>query len=632
MWFNIMAMFLEKIDTPEDLKRLPLDALPQVCAEIRNFIIDEVSKNPGHFGASLGAVELAVALHYVYDTPHDKIVWDVGHQAYAHKILTGRRGSFHTNRRLGGICGFPRMCESPYDAFGTGHSSTSISAALGMAVAERLKGGSAAVAAIIGDGSMTGGMAFEGLNHAGMEQADMLVILNDNRIAIDKSVGALSSYLVKITTSAAYNRVKGTLWSLTARNRLMRLFFQKTADALKSSVLRSGNLFEAFNSRYFGPIDGHDVTALVKVLQRLRKMKGAKLLHVLTIKGKGYLPAERDQTLWHAPGTFNRDTGERIVMPAPDKPLRYQQVFGDTILELARRNPKIVGITPSMLSGSSLNIMMKEMPHRTFDVGIAEQHAVTFAAGMAAAGYTPFCCVYSSFLQRAYDSIIHDAALQKLPVVFCVDRAGLVGEDGATHHGVFDLAYLRCVPNMVVAAPLNEQELRNMLYTAQARRDAPFAIRYPRSYGVLANQQYAPFEEIPIGKAQKLADGGDLAILSIGHAGNFALQALPVLEKKGIRASLYNMRFVKPIDQTALYEVGRNFGRVITLEDGVTDGGLGSAAAEFFAANAFRVRMVRLGVPNCFVEHGSVEELQAQCGFDAAGIAAAACGLMEQGD
>jgi 1-deoxy-D-xylulose-5-phosphate synthase len=612
-------MLLDQIDTPEDLKKLPIAALPQLCSEIRDFIIDGASVNPGHFGASLGTVELAVALHYVYDTPYDKIIWDVGHQAYAHKILTGRRSQFHTNRKIGGISGFPRMSESAYDAFGTGHSSTSISAALGMAVAAKLDNQKMSVVAVIGDGAMTGGMAFEGMNHAGMEQADMLVILNDNHIAIDKSVGALSSYLVKITTSAAYNKAKKKLWSITSRYQTLRLFFQKTIDAFKSSVLRTSNLFEALNFRYFGPIDGHDVVALVKVLQRLKKVQGAKLLHILTVKGKGYLPAEQHQTLWHAPGAFDRTTGERHTSQPQDTPIRYQQVFGETILELALRNSKIVGITPAMLSGSSLDIMMNAMPHRTFDVGIAEQHAVTFAAGMTVAGYTPFCNIYSSFLQRAYDSIIHDVALQKLPVIFCIDRAGLVGEDGATHHGVFDIAMLRSVPNMIVAAPLNEQELRDMMYTAQKLRCAPFAIRYPRGKGVMREWR-TPFAEIPVGKAVQLAEGRVVAILTIGHAGNFALQALPALAKRGITPALYNMRFVKPIDEAVLHEVGRHFSKVITVEDGVVTGGMGSAVAEFFAAHGYAAEVVRLGVPDSFVEHGTVDKLRTVCGFDVEGI------------
>jgi 1-deoxy-D-xylulose-5-phosphate synthase len=616
-------MLLDNIDNPQDLKKLSLHELPQLCSEIRNFIIDEVSENPGHFGASLGTVELTVALHYVYDMPGDKIIWDVGHQAYAHKILTGRRRQFRNNRKLGGISGFPRMSESPYDSFGTGHSSTSISAALGMAVATNLDGTHNSVVAVIGDGSMTGGMAFEGLNHAGMEQADMLVIVNDNHIAIDKSVGALSSYLLKITTSTTYNRVKNKVWTLTSRYQALRTFFQKTINAFKSSFLRSGNLFEALNFRYFGTVDGHDVITLVKILQRLKRVSGAKLLHILTVKGKGYLPAEENQTLWHAPGAFNRNTGERQHAPESGNPPRYQQVFGETILELAQQNAKIVGITPAMASGCSLDIMMRAMPHRTFDVGIAEQHAVTFAAGMAAAGYTPFCNLYSSFMQRGYDSIVHDVALQKLPVVFCLDRAGLVGEDGPTHHGVFDIALLRNVPNMIVAAPMNECELRNMMYTAQRRRNAPFAIRYPRGCGVMQNWR-TPLEEMPVGKAVKLSTGNDLAILSIGHAGNFAVDAVQKLAALKIAVTHYNMRFVKPIDEDVLHEVGQHFSRVITVEDGVIAGGMGSAVAEFFAAHHYTPQVIRLGIPDRFVEHGAIAQLQALCGFDAEGIVAAA--------
>ncbi|GHT67936.1 1-deoxy-D-xylulose-5-phosphate synthase [Bacteroidia bacterium] len=616
-------MLLDNIDNPQDLKKLSLHELPQLCNEIRNFIIDEVSENPGHFGASLGTVELTVALHYVYDTPNDKIIWDVGHQAYAHKILTGRRKQFRNNRKLGGISGFPRMSESPYDSFGTGHSSTSISAALGMAVVANLDGTYNSVVAVIGDGSMTGGMAFEGLNHAGTEQADMLVIVNDNHIAIDKSVGALSSYLLKITTSTTYNRVKNKVWTLTSRYQALRTFFQKTINAFKSSFLRTGNLFEALNFRYFGTVDGHDVVTLVKILQRLKKVSGAKLLHILTVKGKGYLPAEENQTLWHAPGTFNRDTGERQHTPESGNPPRYQQVFGETILELAQQNEKIVGITPAMASGCSLNIMMKAMPHRVFDVGIAEQHAVTFSAGMAAAGYTPFCNLYSSFMQRGYDSIVHDVALQKLPVIFCLDRAGLVGEDGPTHHGVFDIALLRNIPNMIVAAPMNECELRNMMYTAQRQRNAPFAIRYPRGYGVMQNWR-TPMEEMPIGRAVRLSAGNDLAILSIGHAGNFVVDAVQKLAALKIAATHYNMRFVKPIDEDVLHDVGQHFSRVITVEDGIIAGGMGSAVAEFFAAHHYTPQVIRLGIPDQFIEHGTIAQLQALCGFDAEGIVAAA--------
>ncbi|GHT14363.1 1-deoxy-D-xylulose-5-phosphate synthase [Bacteroidia bacterium] len=613
-------MLLEQINSPQDLKKLSLQQLPQLCSEIRNFIIDEVSENPGHFGASLGAVELAVALHYVLNTPNDKIVWDVGHQAYAHKILTGRRGEFHTNRKLGGISGFPRMSESIYDSFGTGHSSTSISAALGMAVAGRLQGCPQHIVAVIGDGSMTGGMAFEGLNHAGMEQADILVILNDNQIAIDKSVGALSSYLLKITTSATYNKVKNEVWTLTSRFQHIRRVFQKIGNVVKSSVLRNSNLFEALNFRYFGPVNGNDVIRLVKTLQRLQNVKGANLLHVLTVKGKGYLPAESNQTLWHAPGTFDRTTGKRQPAAKSQYP-RYQEVFGETLLELAQQNDKIVGITPAMASGCSLDIMMQAMPHRAFDVGIAEQHAVTFSAGLAVAGYTPFCNLYSSFLQRAYDSIVHDVALQNLPVVFCIDRAGLVGEDGATHHGIFDIALLRNVPNMIVAAPMNETELRNMMYTAQKLCNAPFAIRYPRGQGVTHNWRL-PLEEMPIGKALQLSDGKDIALLSIGHIGNAVQTAVQQLAQKGIAAAHYNMRFVQPIDQAVLHRVGQSFAHIVTIEDGVIDGGMGSAVAEFITTHHYSSQVTRLGIPNQFVEHGTIAQLQALCGFDAAGIAA----------
>lgn len=610
---------LDTVDFPLDLKRLDKRLLPEVCREVRDFIIDEVSENPGHFGASLGVVELTVALHYVYNTPYDKLVWDVGHQAYAHKILTGRRKLFACNRRYQGISGFPKMSESEYDAFGTGHSSTSISAALGLAVAAKMQGEQRQVVAIIGDGSMTGGMAFEGMNNAGIEKSNLLVILNDNKMAIDPSVGALNEYLTRITASPVYNRVKNEVWQRTARLKSIRLFLQKTIIAVKSSILRQSNLFEALNFRYFGPVDGHDVLQLVSTLEMMKNIPGPKLLHVLTVKGKGYKPAEENQTLWHAPGTFDRNTGERISASKAEQPPLYQHVFGETIVELAEQNDKIVGITPAMPTGSSLNIMMEKMPHRAFDVGIAEQHAVTFSAGLAAAGKIPFCNIYSSFMQRGYDSIIHDVALQNLHVVFCLDRSGLVGEDGATHHGAYDVAYLRCIPNMVVAAPMNEVELRNMMYTAQLPHRRTFSIRYPRGSGVTVQWQ-KPFEEIPVGKARLLRSGSHLAVLSLGHAGNFVEQAARRLEEEGIYVMHYDMRFAKPLDEEALREVGRRFSRVITVEDGAIVGGMGSAVAEFFTENGYSVQVTRLGIPDRFVEHGPMSQLQAECGFDAAGI------------
>lgn len=610
---------LDTVKFPSDLKRLDKHQLGEVCREVRDFIIDEVSENPGHFGASLGVVELTVALHYVYSTPYDKLVWDVGHQAYAHKILTGRRELFANNRRYRGLSGFPKMAESEYDAFGAGHSSTSISAALGLAVAAKMKGEQRQVVAIIGDGSMTGGLAFEGLNNAGIEKSNLLVILNDNKMAIDPSVGALNEYLTRITTSPAYNKVKYEVWQRTARLKAIRLFFQKTIIAIKSSILRRSNLFEALNFRYFGPIDGHDVLQLVSTLEMLKNIPGPKLLHVLTVKGKGYKPAEENQTLWHAPGTFNRETGERASAHRKEQPPLYQHVFGETVVELAEQNEKIVGITPAMPTGSSLNIMMEKMPDRAFDVGIAEQHAVTFSAGLAAAGKIPFCNIYSSFMQRGYDSIIHDVALQNLHVVFCLDRSGLVGEDGATHHGAYDVAYLRCIPNMVVAAPMNEVELRNMMYTAQLPHCRAFSIRYPRGNGV-STRWRRPFEEIPVGKARRLRSGRHIAVLSLGHAGNFVEQAAARLEQEGIFVAHYDMRFAKPLDEQALHEVGASFARVLTVEDGAIVGGIGSAAAEFFAENAYHVKVTRLGIPDRFVEHGAMPQLQAECGFDADGI------------
>ncbi|MDR0418745.1 MAG: 1-deoxy-D-xylulose-5-phosphate synthase [Prevotellaceae bacterium] len=610
---------LESVEYPDDLKKIPAKELPEVCQEIRDFIIDEVSENPGHFGASLGAVEIAVALHYVFNTPYDKLVWDVGHQAYAHKILTGRREMFHTNRKYGGLSGFPKMAESKYDAFGAGHSSTSISAALGLAVAAKMKGEDRQVVAIIGDGSMTGGMAFEGLNHAGIEQSNLLVILNDNQMAIDPNVGALKDYLLNITTSKAYNKMKDEVWSMTEKKQGVRRFFQKTINAIKGSILHRSNLFESLNFRYFGPVDGHDINTLIHTLNSLKNISGPKLLHVLTKKGKGYKPAEENQTIWHAPGTFDRMTGKRKSRCSETQPPLYQQVFGETIVELAEKNPKIAGVTPAMPSGCSLNIMMEKMPDRTFDVGIAEQHAVTFSAGLAASGYIPYCNIYSSFMQRGYDSVIHDVALQNLPVIFCLDRAGLVGEDGATHHGAYDIAYMRNIPNMIVAAPLNEVELRNMMYTAQLPHSNVFSIRYPRGTATTTSWR-KPFEEVEIGKARKLKDGNDIAILSIGHVGNFAAAAIERLDKEGISATHFDMRFAKPIDEEVLHEVGKVFEYIITVEDGTVLGGMGSAVAEFITENEYRAQVTRLGIPDRFVEHGTIAQLQAECGFDEEGI------------
>jgi len=615
---------LSKIYTPDDLRKLNPEQLAQVSSELRQYIIDVVCNNPGHFGASLGVVELTVALHYVFNTPYDKIIWDVGHQAYGHKILTGRRENFATNRKYKGISGFPKMAESEYDAFGTGHSSTSISAALGMAVAARSKGENRHVVAVIGDGAMTAGQAFEGLNNAGFGKSDILVILNDNNIAIDANVGALKEYLLDITTSKTYNRFKDKVWKMLgifgklgpdARN----LAAQLEAGA-KSTILDRSNLFEGLNFRYFGPIDGHDILHLVRVLQDLKRIPGPKLLHCMTVKGKGFKQAEEDQTAFHAPGRFNKKTGEIINTTVADSPLLYQEVFGKTILELAKLNDKIAGITPAMPTGCSLNIMMKEMPERTFDVGIAEQHAVTFSAGLATQGMIPFCNIYSSFLQRSYDQIIHDVALQNLHVVFCVDRGGLVGADGATHHGFFDMAFLRSIPNMVVSAPMDEIELRNLMYTAQLdKNNFPMSIRYPRGRGIYTDWQ-RPFAEIEIGKARQISSGNDLAILSIGHTGITVAAVVNRLAKENISVEHYDMRFVAPLDKEVLHSVFKKFRHIITIEDGVLKGGFGSAVVEFMSDMGYNSEVRRLGIPDYFVEHGTQEELYKECGFDAEGI------------
>lgn len=618
-----MQTLLGTINSPADLRKLTDSEILVLCDELRDFIIDACSQNPGHFGASLGVVELTVALHTAFNTPYDKLVWDVGHQAYAHKILTGRRDTFITNRKYKGISGFPRMCESEYDAFGVGHASTSVSAALGMATAAKLANENRQVVAVIGDGSLTGGMAFEGLNNAGFLQSNMLVVLNDNHMAIDTNVGALNSYLLNITTSSSYNRLKDDVWKFLGQNKL-RSAVQKFGNSIKSALLNQSNLFEALGFRYFGPVDGHDVHRLIQTLNKLKGMPGPKLLHVITKKGKGYKPAEDNQTEWHAPGTFDKTTGERIVITSQQpKPLRYQDVFGETIVELAEKNPAIVAITPAMPTGCSLNSMMEKMPHRTFDVGIAEEHAVTFSAGLAAAGYLPFCNIYSSFMQRAFDSVIHDVALQKLNVVFCLDRGGLVGEDGATHQGVFDLAYFRLIPNMIVAAPMNEAELRNMMYTAQQPDMGTFSIRYPRGSGVLTDWR-KEFEIVPIGKGRKLADGEKVAIVSIGHPGNFADEAVRMLRQENISIAHYNMRFLKPIDEVILHEVASAYPTIITVEDGTIIGGLASAVGEFITRHGYTANVVPLGVPDRFVEHGTLSELYEECGFDKEAIYKAA--------
>ena len=610
--------WLDRIDSPDDLKKLSGADLRQYCDELRQYIIEQCSSNPGHLASSLGAVELAVALHYVFNTPDDKIVWDVGHQTYAHKIITGRREAFRTNRKLGGISGFPRMSESPYDAFGGGHASVSISAAFGMAKAAELKGEQRQVVAVIGDGSMTGGLAFEGLNNAGAsKQTNLLVILNDNNMAIDQATGALKNYLVKISTSRRYNAIKRRLWRILSHTPAVLRFCQKAGNAVKQGLLKNSNLFESLNFRYFGPIDGHNLPELVRALAALRRIEGPKLLHVMTVKGKGYKPAECNKPVWHAPGKFNPETGERIV--SKTEVARYQDVFGQTLLDLARADERIVGITPAMPSGSSMNILMKEMPERCFDVGIAEGHAVTFSAGLAAAGMVPFCNIYSSFMQRAYDNVIHDVAIQRLPVVMCLDRGGLVGEDGATHHGAFDLAYFGTVPNLTVAAPMNELELRNMMFTAlEAGR--PFAIRYPRGNGAGVAWRDEPFAAMEIGRGRCLKDGERIAVLTIGTVGNFASEAIARMEADGIRVAHYDLRFAKPLDQELLHEVGRKFRCVVTVEDGALRGGVGEAVVAFFCEHGYLPKVVNLGIPDRFVEHGTPAQLYAQCGYDAEGI------------
>ncbi|MBS1526392.1 MAG: 1-deoxy-D-xylulose-5-phosphate synthase [Bacteroidetes bacterium] len=617
---------LQKINYPSDLKQLPEDQLERVCQELRQYIIDVVSVNGGHFGASLGVVELTVALHYVLNTPYDQLVWDVGHQAYGHKILTGRRDIFHTNRIHGGISGFPKRSESEYDTFGVGHSSTSISAALGMAVASRYKGETDRQhVAVIGDGAMTAGMAFEALNHAGIENSNLLVILNDNNMSIDPNVGALKAYLTDITTSKPYNRFRDDIAHVLTKISSMGpdafKFAKKIEKSVKGTLLKNSNLFESLQFRYFGPIDGHNVKHLVRVLRDLRDIPGPKLLHCVTVKGKGYALAEKDQTKWHAPGLFDKITGE-IKKSKSEKPQppKYQDVFGHTIIELAEQNPKIMGITPAMPSGCSLNLMMKAMPTRAFDVGIAEQHAVTFSAGLATQGLIPFCNIYSSFMQRAYDQVIHDVAIQKLNVIFCLDRAGIAGADGPTHHGAYDLAYMRCIPNMTVSAPMNEEELRNLMYTAQQDDMGPFVIRYPRGTGVMPDWQ-RPMKPIPVGKGRKICDGEDIAILTIGTIGNEAVKAIAELNVEGFYPGHYDLRFVKPLDENLLREVFEKFSKVITVEDGCLEGGMGSAILEFMADNNYQAEIVRLGIPDHFIEHGEQPELWADCGYDANAIA-----------
>lgn len=609
---------LRRVNSPKDLKQLSIEELKLYCQELRRYIIEECSKNPGHLASSLGVVELTVALHYVYDTPHDKLVWDVGHQAYAHKIITSRRDLFPTNRKLGGISGFPRIVESEYDAFGAGHSSTSISAAYGLAQAAKLRGEDRHVVAVIGDGAMTGGLAFEGLNNAGDGESDLLVILNDNEMAIDQATGALKGYLAHVSASRYYNRFKRRLWALLAHIPPLLRFCRKAGNAVKQGLLQNSNLFESLNFRYFGIVEGHNLEDLIRLLTSLKDIREPKLLHVITTKGKGYSPAEDNQSVWHAPGCFNPDTGERI--PSSSSAARYQDVFGETLLELARDDDKIVGITPAMPSGCSMNLMMQEMPDRCFDVGIAEGHAVTFSAGLAAGGLHPVCNIYSSFMQRAYDNVIHDVALQNLPVTFCLDRGGLVGEDGATHHGVFDLAYFSCIPNMIVAAPMDEMELRNMLYTA-TKTQAPYSIRYPRGAGEGVKWRGAKFEMIPTGRGRKLKDGERVAVVTIGTMGNFARAAIEQVEATSEeRIAHYDLRFARPLDEELLHEVGRLYSHVITVEDGVLRGGVGEAVVKFFSDHQYDVKTQTLGIKDCFVEHGSPQELYALSGYDVESI------------
>ena len=619
---------LAAVNSPDDLKKLSEDQLVQLSQELRQFIIDSVSIYGGHFGASLGVVELTVALHYIFDTPYDQLVWDVGHQAYGHKILTGRRDRFPTNRRYNGMSGFPKRNESEYDAFGVGHSSTSIGAALGMAVASEYKGEKDRQhIAVIGDGAMTAGMAFEALNHAGVEKSNLLVILNDNCMSIDPNVGALKEYLTDITTSRTYNKVRDELWNVLGKLSKFgpnpQHIARKVETAMKATLMKQSNLFEALKFRYFGPVDGHDVNHLVSILRDLRSIPGPKLLHCVTVKGKGYALAEKDQTLWHAPGLFDKITGEIYKKHhAKPQPPKYQDVFGHTIVELAKQNAKIMGVTPAMPSGSSLNIMMEAMPDRAFDVGIAEQHAVVFSAGLATQGLVPFCNIYSSFMQRAYDQVVHDVALQNLNVVFCLDRAGFAGADGPTHHGSYDIAYMRCIPNMVVSAPMNESELRNLMYTAQLPDAGPFSIRYPRGEGVMPEWR-TPFKKITVGTGRVVREGEGVAILSFGHIGNYAVRASSQLLGEGLEPGHYDMRFAKPLDEEMLHDILSRYKAIVTVEDGCLQGGFGSAVLEFMADHGYSVPVKRLGIPDRVVEHGTQDELYKECGFDAAGIASA---------
>lgn len=609
---------LDKVNTPEDLKKLNPADLPDLCQDLREFIIDALSCNPGHFGASLGVIELTVALHYVFNTPYDRIVWDVGHQAYAHKILTGRKDKFCTNRKFGGLKPFPSPEESEYDTFTCGHASNSISAALGMSVAAAMKKENRHIIAVIGDGSMSGGLAFEGLNNASSTPNDLLIILNDNDMAIDRSVGGMKEYLLNLNTGTSYNRMRQKLWnaakSLGILNEKHRNSIIRFNNSLKSIIANQQNIFEGLNIRYFGPINGHDIKNIIKVLNDIKDMKGPKILHLHTIKGKGYEPAEKEATIWHAPGLFDKETGKRITTNSKDVPPLYQEVFGKTLLELAKMNDKIIGVTPAMPSGCSMNIMMKEMPDRVFDVGIAEGHAVTFSGGMAKEGLMPFCNIYSSFAQRAYDNIIHDIAIANLNAVICLDRAGLVGEDGPTHHGAFDMAYLRCIPNLTIASPYDASQLRNLMYTAQLPDKGPFVIRYPRGRGHQTDWMHE-FEEIPVGKGRMIKDGTELAVITIGPVGHVVEEALK--QDKDGKVALFDLRFLKPLDEEMLHGIASRFKKIITIEDGVIKGGMGSAILEFMSDNNYHdIEIRRMGLPDSFVEHGSAKELYHQCHID----------------
>lgn len=615
---------LDKINYPSDMKHLNIEELEGLCSDLRNFIIDQLSNNPGHFGSSLGTVELTVALHYVYNTPYDRIVWDVGHQAYSHKILTGRKDKFHTNRQFGGLAGFPNPTESEYDAFIAGHASNSISAALGMAVASELKKENRHVVAVIGDGSMTGGLAFEALNNANSQPNDILIVLNDNDMAIDDNVGGIRDYLVKMTTSPTYNRVRNDVYQKFKKGNLIsekgKNFILRFNNSLKSLLTKQQNLFEGFNIRYFGPVDGHDLRGLIRILQNIKDLKGPKMLHIHTIKGKGFKPAEVSATVWHAPGKFDKETGERIVAKKKDQPQLYQDVFGHTLVELAEKDTNIVGVTPAMPTGCSMTYMMKDFPGRAFDVGIAEAHAVTYSAGLAKEGLIPFCNIYSSFMQRAYDQVIHDVALQKLHVIMCLDRSGLVGEDGPTHHGAFDMAYMRCIPNLTIASPYNEHYLRHLMYTATYANEGPFVIRYPRGQGVLRDWE-CEMKVLEIGKGRKLKDGKDLAVLTIGPIGNAAREAIAIVEEQGFSIAHYDMIFLKPLDTALLKEVAENFDNVMTIENGVANGGLGSAVLEYLAENNYKnIKVTRVGLPDEFVTHGAITELTKLCEIDTPGL------------